>query len=360
MRLPRRSLLAAAPALLLSGRGAAAAQPLETVRDWRTGNAALGPPALDSGRLYFCGTRTAGCVSPGTGTPLWERPHGLPGPAVFRPRLQGDRVVVGGRAGIACLGREDGRELWRHVARIQTGVPAVDPDTVVFGDGHEIVARDLQSGAERWRFAAIPDTLASYAPCISGGRVFAGPGDGVLYCLDLATGRRVWAQERRGLWQYLRQIHAADGILVAGSYKEQLFGIAPDDGSILWQFVAGNFINSHHLAGDLACLWSPTGWIYAIDILSGAVRWRHQTTDYRPGGGDWASLMAELTSRAGLLYTLDMDDTLRLLDLASGDLRGQGRVPGRVRHAVLPVGDRRVVFPMTDGSLRMTRMPFAR
>ena len=356
MSLTRRSVLAA-PFLLLSARGAAAARPLEALQIWGTGNAVLSPPAFDRGRVYFCGSTTAGCVLPDEGTLLWERSHDLPGPAAFRPRLQGDSVIVGGRGGIACLNRADGSEVWRHVAQIQTGVPALGPRSAVFGDGHQIVARDLSTGEEQWRFAAVPETLASYAPCIFGDRVFVGPGDGRLYCLDLATGTPIWQQDRRNLWKYLRQIHASRGILVAGSYKEQLFGISPADGRILWQFVAGNFINSHHLSGDLACLWSPTGWVYAIDIGPGAVRWRHRTTDYRPGGGDWASLMAELTSRAGLLYTLDMDDTLRLLTLSDGRLVAEGRVPGRVRHAVLPIDGQRAVFPMMDGSLWMTRTP---
>ncbi|GAA0303304.1 outer membrane protein assembly factor BamB family protein [Rhodovulum strictum] len=356
LSLTRRSVLVA-PLLLLPARRAAAAQPLASLRVWQTENAVLTPPTLAEGKLFFCGTTHAGCILPEAEAPLWQRPHDLPGPAAFRPRVLGERVIVGGRGGIACLNRADGSEIWRHVAEIETGVPVLDRDSVVFGDGHRIVARDLESGAERWRFAAVPDTMAAYAPCILGPHVFAGPGDGVLYCLDLASGALVWAQERRRLWQYLRQIHAAEGLLVAGSYKEQLFGIAPGDGRILWQFVAGNFINSHHLSGDLACLWSPTGWVYAIDIRTGAVRWRHQTTDYGPGGDNWASLMAELASRSGRLYTLDMKDTLRLLDLGDGALRTSGRVPGRVRHAVLPLDDQRVVFPMMDGSLLMTRAP---
>ncbi|MCB6178678.1 PQQ-like beta-propeller repeat protein [Rhodobacter sp. Har01] len=319
----------------------------------------LRPPAFDDGLIYFCGDVTVGCVDPDSAAPVWQHPLDLPQTAAFRPRILDRHVIVGGRGGIACLARDSGAELWRYPARIQTGLPTLGAGLVVLGDGHEIVAIELATGAERWRFAGVPDTLAAYAPSILGDRVFAGPGDGRLYCLDLAEGRLIWSHDRRGYWQYLRQIHAADGLLVAGSYKEQLLGISPTDGDVLWEFVAGNFINSHHLAGDVACLWSPTGWIYAIDIATGAVRWRHQTTDYVPGGDDWASLMAELTSRAGLLYTLDMDNTLRLLDLADGSLKAQGGIPGAVRHAVLPIDGDRVVLPMMDGSLHMTMLPLA-
>ena len=360
MSLTRRTLLLSAPFLLCSARGADAVQPLVPLEVWRTGNTLLCPPALVDGQVGFAGDTTAGIVDPDHRRPVWERAHGLAGPATFRPRLAPGRMIVGGREGVVCLDPRDGAELWRHAARVQTGVPTLGEDMVVFGDGAEIVALDLATGAERWRFATTPDTLASYAPCLQGDRVFVGPGDGVLYCLDRQSGALIWAQEHRALWQYLRQIHAVPGVLVAGSYKEQLLGISPEDGTVLWQFVAGNFINSHHLSGDLACLWSPTGWVYALDIGTGAVRWRRQTTDYQTGGGDWASLMAEITSRSDLLYLLDMADTLRLLDQSTGQVRATGQVPGQVRHAVLPIDAGRVVFPMRDGSLLMTREPQAK
>ncbi len=64
------------------------------------------------------------------------------------------------------------------------------------------------------------------------------------------------------------------------SYKEQLYGLDLRDGRERWVFNAGNFINSHHVADGTAYLWSPTGWVYAIDTASGQVRWRHRTTDF--------------------------------------------------------------------------------
>jgi len=354
MKLSRRAVLAG---LALGGGlplGAAAAPPLRALRVWRTANAVLRPPAQADGQLFFCGEATVGCVAPDRDAPLWERALDLPQPAAFRPRVQGGALVVGGRGGIACLSRQDGAPLWRYEARIETGLPTLGDTFVVLGDGHAIVALDLATGTERWRFEGVPDTLAAYAPCLLGDRVFVGPGDGRLYCLDQSDGRLIWSQDRRDYWQYLRQIHTADGLLVAGSYKEQLLGIAPEDGRVLWEFRAGNFINSHHVAADVACLWSPTGWIYAVDVGTGAVRWRHQTTDYIPGGGDWASLMAELTSQETRLYALDMDNTLRVLDLRSGDVMMEAAVPGRVRHAILPIGKERLVFPIMDGSLLLT------
>jgi outer membrane protein assembly factor BamB len=354
----RRQVLAGIglAALALPGRARAEgpAPLLPEIARWQTGNQVLSPPALDAGGVFFCGSDTAGSVAPDAATPLWLRPHLLGGAAVFRPRLGPGAMVIGGRTGLACLDRGTGADRWRYGARIQTGVPVVAAGRVVFGDGHEIVALDLETGAELWRFAGVPDTIAAYAPCVAGDAVFAGPGDGRLYALSLEDGALRWQIDGRARWQYLRQIHFGEGVLVAGSYQEQLLGIAPEDGTIRWEFIAGNFINSHHVTGDLACLWSPTGRVFAIDTRTGLPRWQHLTTDYRAGGGDWASVLAELASADGQLYTLDMRDTLRLLDLRDGAQSLMGRVPGKARHAALPIGNGQVAFPMMDGTLVLT------
>ena len=44
--------------------------------------------------------------------------------------------------------------------------------------------------ALRWTFKTGGEVKSS--PVIGGGRVFVGSADGAVYCLDLATGRKVW------------------------------------------------------------------------------------------------------------------------------------------------------------------------
>jgi outer membrane protein assembly factor BamB len=327
---------------------------LSALRRWATGSTTLNPPAFGGGRIYFCGDRTLGVIAPDIAEPLWWRPHGFDGAAAFRPRLGGGLMICGGRHWIAAFDRASGETVWHHPAAIQTGVPLVTGDAIYFGDGHEIVARATASGALLWRFAGVPDTLVNYAPAISGGTLLAGSGDGRLYALSAAAGGLRWSIDGRQEWQYLRQLNVDGGILVAGSYKEKLFGIAVADGSRLWSFNAGNFINSHHVAAGSAYLWSPTGWIYAIDTATGAVRWRHQTTDYDNSSGNWASLMAELVAQDGKLYALAMDDVLHVLDLKTGDERLRIRVPARIRHAVLPLAGQGLAFPVAGGDLLVT------
>ena len=76
--------------------------------------------------------------------------------------------------------------------------------------------------------------------------------------------------------------------------------------------------NSHHVADGTAYLWSPTGWVYAINAQSGQVRWRHRTTDFTGYRRNRVLLMAELITWANVLDALAMDQVVHRLDRASG------------------------------------------
>ncbi len=319
----RRGFIAAMGLGLVAPRVLAAAvvQPpklLRFVQRWTTGNSRLAPPTVIGQRVLCAGDRTLGLFEVGAETPIWSIPHRLAEGAVFRPRLAADVVVCGGRREIGAWRVATEEPLWRYQARVQIGVPCVSGDSIFFGDGHELVALKLDSGVPRWRFATTADTLISYAPVATDTTVYVGPGDGRLYALSILDGRLLWAQNRVNTWQYLRQLHISDHILVAGSYKEKLYGIDIDNGDLLWEFSAGNFINSHHVSKGVAYLWSPTGWLYAVDTKSGGVRWRHRTTDYRGEQHNWGSLIAELATFDDRLYALDLHNVVHVLRTVDG------------------------------------------
>ena len=142
---------------------------------------------------------------------------------------------------------------------------------------------------------------------------------------------------------------------MAGSYKELLYGIAVADGRVLWTFNAGNFINSHHVAGGTAYLWSPTGWVYAIDTRDGKVRWRHRSTDYRSAKANWGPLMAELASHGAHLYALDMQQVLHVLDRQTGEEVQRIALTQALRPTLLPHSDRQALLAAADGELLLVR-----
>ncbi len=317
----RRHMLAAlASAGLWPGLAQSAATVQPTVlRRWASGNRTLVPLAFNEGHLLFSGDTTLGRIDPQMDALVWNVPHKLSSPAVYRPRAAGQSVISGGQRDLGAWRFADGQPQWLHQALIQIGTPFVTPQRTYVGDGHELLALNNATGSIDWRFAGTPDTLASYAPTVAAETVFFGPGNGQLYALNQADGTLRWQLDDSKTWQYIRQMYVSGQVLVAGTYTELLYGIAIDTGRILWRFKAGNFINSHHVSGDTTYLWSPTGWIYAIDTQTGKVRWRHQTSRYGNSAANWGSMMAELVTFGGRLYCLDMNQVLHVLDVASGD-----------------------------------------
>lgn len=324
---------------------------------YATGNQRLNPLTHDSGLILYCGNATVGAVSIAQHSPLWSQPHGFSTPAEYRPRAAGGLMICGGRKWLAAFDKATGALVWRHDAQIQTGVPWVTPGHTVFGDGHQITALDTQTGRLLWRHAGIEDTLASYAPTGTDDTVFVGPGDGHLYALDLSDGGLKWAVDGRKGWQYLRQIQVEGDVLVAGTYKENLTGLSLTDGSKLWSFNAGNFINSQHVADGSAYLWSPTGWIYAINTSNGQVRWRYETTDYDATETNWASVLAELQTLGQRLYVLDMANVLHTLDRSDGGGHSQHRLTERIRHAIMPIADVGIACPTEGGEVLLAALP---
>lgn len=353
----RRRFLGGALALVLAPRaGASPTRRLQVTGRWRTGNRRLAPPTLVDGQVLYAGDATLGRLDPARGQPLWSTPHGLPGAAIFRPRSAGERVIAGSLGQLAAWHSGSGMAQWRYTANTQIGTPCLAGDSVYVGDGHQLLAIDAASGSIRWRFAAVADTRISYAPVLAGESVFVGPGDGRLYALAAGDGQPRWVVERIAEWQYLRQLQVSGEVLVAGGYKEKLYGLDLADGRQRWAFSAGNFINSQHVADGVAYLWSPTGWLYAIDTDAGAVRWRHRTTDYRGGSADWAPVIAELVTADGRLYALDLANVLHVLAADSGAEIARLTLPEAVQPCVLPLPGGALLFASRDGELFAVRL----
>jgi outer membrane protein assembly factor BamB len=316
-----------------------------------TGNKVLAPAARDGDRLAFAGEARVGLVDGRAGRLLWARDLAEGAAARFRPRLADTVMLTGAAGAFFAWGLEDGRPLWRAEPERAFGAPLIYKGTVLAGDGHRLVARDLASGVVRWSFDTHLDTDIHYAPAATGDTVFVCGGDGVLNAVDVGSGRSLWRVDRAKEWQYLRQLHIWNDILVGGAYQEKLHGLDVATGTERWSFYAGNFINSHLVADGSAYLWSPTGWLYAIDAVGGAVRWRHRTTDYGKAAGNWAPLMAELAVEGGDLFALDMADVLHVLDTASGRERHRLAVGERLRPFVVPLGPGLAAFGTQDGRL---------
>ncbi len=135
--------------------------------------------------------------------------------------------------------------------------PVVAGGLVCFGSSADDTVRALsaETGSEKWHFIA--GGPVRFAPQIAGGRVYFSADDGVVYCLDAATGTVVWkftaapADERMiGNERMISRWPARTGVLVDGGVVYATAGMWPADGVF----------------------------VYALDAATGTVIWCNDTS----------------------------------------------------------------------------------
>ncbi|MBL4615193.1 MAG: PQQ-binding-like beta-propeller repeat protein [Magnetovibrio sp.] len=327
-------------------------EPATILGEWQTGNTRLRPFTCTADSIYLSGDTTAEMWDT-HGKQLWQTK--LATPSHFRPRLSNGVMVVAGRKSLAALDARTGKTLWNYTAGddAQLSVPLIAAGKVVVGLDSWLKAFDAQTGEELWEFEIVLPRLIAYPPIAYQDKwILLGPGDGNLYAIDINDGSLVWKNNTgKNTWQYLRQLYIAQDsrgqdILVAGGYKDDLYGIKIDNGEVKWRFYGGNFINSHMVSDNETYFWSPTGWIYSLNVRNGYMRWRHLTDDHRASSGlkEWGHFMAELIADDKVVYALDMRDTLHILDRTNGDELKSYDLPFNARFFVCTTGDNKTVF----------------
>ncbi len=348
--LVKASSFAIAP--LLFSTNARASGEIKVISHWSTKNTTLYPFSLSADHLIINGNKSVEAFDIKSGKKNWI--NKLNNHAVFRPRLTVNGVISSGRSQINAFDKSTGVLQWTYNGSKELGVPLVHHGRVFFGDGHRLMALDAHSGKTIWSYETDKRARIGYAPTAFQDTVYLGPGDGVLYAFSETNGKLLWKIDREVDWQYLRQLSVNKHMLIAGGYHDEVFGINAENGAIRWRFNAGNFINSQLVTETSVYFWSPTGWVYSLDITSGKINWRHRTMDYNnpSKSSNWAPIMAELVSDQNKLYCLSMDHVLHVIDIESGKQISQYKMPVPMRPFIsLETGTNRIFTGSVRGDV---------
>ena len=257
--------------------------------------AAQAPPIMFRGDPAHTGVVESAPFE-GQGGVLWR--HRTGGAVRSTPAVTASHIYFGSSdGGLYALDRSNGRRLWRFDAGSPvTSSPAVATGLVVaMTRGGRIFAVSERSGRLRWSrqtgaelpFNTYPagrwDVWAS-SPVISGSAVVIGGADGVVYALDLATGRTRWTARTGGRVRATPAV--ADGMVIVGSWD---------------------------------------GRVYALDLATGAERWVHRTIgdtlDSKAFGFDRRAMQSSAAIADGGVYVGSRDGGLYALDLRTGERR---------------------------------------
>ena len=141
-----------------------------------------------------------------------------------------------------------------------------------------LYAIDRATGTQRWKFATKGPVHSS--PAVANGLVYAGSVDGKFYAVDTATGQAKWTFATKGERRF-----TAPGIHGAMPSTERM----PDPFDV--------FLSSPVVAGGTVIFGSGDQHVYALDALTGALKWsfRHGRRGPRvTGGGERCRIYREL------------------------------------------------------------------
>ena len=216
------------------------------------------------------------------------------------PAVTATRLYVGsGDGNLYALERSTGKIIWRFNAG--SGVhssPAVAGGLIIAASlGGRIFAVDQAAGRLRWSMQTgdtLPRNIAPAggwdllvsSPVIIGNTVVIGGQDGIVYALDLATGRVKWRGKTNGKVRGTPAV--SEGVVVAGSWDGRVYAYDLATGAQKWvNRTAGDTMNlkafgfdrlaiqgSPAILGGQVFIGSRDGGLYGIDFKTGERQWR--------------------------------------------------------------------------------------
>jgi outer membrane protein assembly factor BamB len=187
--------------------------------------------------------------------------------------------------GIVALNTSNGAVEWGPIqlgegdGRI-VGGPTVAGDLLLVpsGDGR-LYARDISDGSPVWTFPTEFNEPLEHpiwaSPVVDNLRVFFTSLDHNVYSVDLAQGGQLWVATRELGGAIADSPVLADGLVLAGTFGNELIALDEDRGRVAWIFDAGQWIWGSPAVGDgVAYFGDLAGQLHAVDLYRGSEIWK--------------------------------------------------------------------------------------
>lgn len=181
----------------------------------------------------------------------------------------------------------NGAQRWKYqaAAAISAG-PVFSGDLVIFGaaDGR-LIALD-QAGKSVWEFAA--KGAITTDPTVADGRLYFGTEERFLYCLNAATGKKIWARRLQGAPLHPALIHGRR--LAVPASNSVVYFLSRRGGSILsWEAVPSRIVHEISEAGPVILVSSAAPNLIAYDFATGERAGGHLASGPLAAGALWVS-----------------------------------------------------------------------
>jgi eukaryotic-like serine/threonine-protein kinase len=200
----------------------------------------------------------------------------------------------------------------------------------------------LASGEKIWSYALPGNTTVKgirSSPAGSDSSVVFGADDGYLYCCNAHTGVLRWRVNAHSPVQATPVIN--NGTVFVGTLGGEFIAVGMLDGKVLWSSTPGAQIYGSALVDSTCAIVGTTGGhIVAMDSRTGAVRW---DADLR------SPVNSGLLGAGDILYTGTLKKELLALKRSSGEIVWRAATDGRIK--TTPIGGLGRIFVAQDSPL---------
>lgn len=218
------------------------------------------------------------------------------------PMQDGQLAMVSKNGHVHVVRADTGRLVWQLALKtdLNTGAGYDGRNVAVVTRSNELVA--VADGKVSWRTRL---TAQSYTnPLVAGERVFVLLADRSVAAFDLATGQRLWVQQRSGEALVLKQngvLMAFQNNLLAG-LGGKLVALNPDNGQVRWEVPIANprgindlerlvdLVASPSRLSNSVCVRAFQAQVGCVDALRGALLWTRPANGVQGVGGDGTAL----------------------------------------------------------------------
>jgi len=269
-------------------------------------------PAVGCGEAVLAGREdgTVMALNAATGAPLWTRKV-AEGP-VRRLLPAAGAVVASGEGWSVGLGCVEGKTLWSRRTPDQEAKLVTPAGVVLAGPGGSLELVDPATGRSRWKADAGARVDIVRA---EGARVVVSTREGGVVALVLKSGKRAGTFDAGGS---VRGLAVAQDAWIVRSPAERLRAIDPRTGKVRWEKAALPGPGSAMAAGD-GFVWLGQGeGILALDLATGAERWRFGGLQDRSPDGEPRPWMAPPLLLRDRLLVADTRGVLHVLERDTG------------------------------------------
>ena len=220
--------------------------------------------------------------------------------------------------------------------------PAVVDGTVYIGSGDgNLYAIDRQTSVQRWAFRT--QSRVSSSPAVANGLVYFGSYDGNFYAVNAATGKLQWKFQNAGERRfsaphlhgslpageimpdpfdvYLSSPAVWNGAVYFGSGDGNIYALDALSGTLKWKFKTGDVVHASPAISDgRLFIGSWDSYFYAIDASTGREIWRFKTGEDHDIHNQ-VGIQSSATVANGLVVFGCRDSNLYALDAETGKQR---------------------------------------